>query len=64
MFPQLLVLTPVVAFSAPKLGVEGSCIISALICDYELMSCLSLSRHSPEGAGVCLLCVIQARRVK
>lgn len=63
MFPQLLT-DSYDGLPAPKLGVEGSCIMSTLLCDCELMSSLSLSRRNPEGASVCLWCVIQARRVK
>ena len=63
MFPQLLALIPVMAFSAPVLGIEGSCLMATLMSDCELISSLSLSRRNPEGAGVCLWCVIQARKV-
>lgn len=34
------------------------------MCNCELISCLSLSRHNPGAGGVYLWCAIQARRVK
>lgn len=64
MFPQLLALILTMAFSAPKLGVEGSGVMETLMWDCEFIACLSLSRDNPEGASVCLWCVIQTRRVK
>lgn len=64
MFPQLLAVSPMISFSAPTLGVEGSCVVSHTMFDGKLISSLTLSRHNPEGAGVCPWCVIQARRVK